>query len=119
MAETEDVICIGAVLWDVIGRSSASMRVGSDVPGRITRIPGGVAMPDHGHRGTELTLVLQGAFKDEEDRFGRGDIEVANEDLHHTPVAEEGDVCICLAATDAPLRFRGILPRIAQPFIGI
>ena len=40
----KDVVCIGSVLWDVIGRASAVMRVGSDVPGRITRIPGGVAM---------------------------------------------------------------------------
>jgi len=39
-----DVICIGSVLWDVIGRAPSKMRVGSDVPGRITRIPGGVAM---------------------------------------------------------------------------
>ncbi|GGE00828.1 Sugar or nucleoside kinase, ribokinase family [Gemmobacter megaterium] len=39
-----DVLCIGSVLWDVIGRSAAVMRVGSDVPGRITRLPGGVAL---------------------------------------------------------------------------
>lgn len=39
-----DILCIGSVLWDIIGRSAASMRVGSDVPGRISRIPGGVAM---------------------------------------------------------------------------
>lgn len=39
-----DVLCIGSVLWDVIGRSPASMRLGSDVPGRITRLPGGVAL---------------------------------------------------------------------------
>jgi len=38
------ILCIGSVLWDIIGRSVASMRVGSDVPGRITRIPGGVTM---------------------------------------------------------------------------
>ncbi|MEL7344215.1 MAG: PfkB family carbohydrate kinase [Pseudomonadota bacterium] len=38
------IICIGSVLWDVIGRASAVMRVGSDVPGRITRLPGGVMM---------------------------------------------------------------------------
>ena len=101
------------------GVKQAVLKTSRDATVRLLAIPGGVAMPDHGHRGTELTLVLQGAFKDEDDRFGRGDIEVANEDLHHTPVAEEGDVCICLAATDAPLRFRGILPRIAQPFIGI
>jgi len=41
---TSQILCIGSVLWDVIGRSSAVMRVGSDVPGRITRLPGGVAM---------------------------------------------------------------------------
>ncbi|NNE87071.1 MAG: kinase [Silicimonas sp.] len=39
-----EILCIGSVLWDVIGRASAVMRVGSDVPGRITRLPGGVAM---------------------------------------------------------------------------
>ncbi|QQA44774.1 PfkB family carbohydrate kinase [Pelagovum pacificum] len=44
MAATPDILCIGAVLWDVIGRSASTMRLGSDVPGRITRIPGGVAM---------------------------------------------------------------------------
>lgn len=41
---TPDILCIGSVLWDVIGRSPSHMRVGSDVPGRINRIPGGVAM---------------------------------------------------------------------------
>ena len=44
MQTARDILCIGSVLWDVIGRSSAVMRAGSDVPGRITRIPGGVAM---------------------------------------------------------------------------
>jgi len=44
MPKTPDILCIGSVLWDVIGRSASTMRVGSDVPGRITRLPGGVAM---------------------------------------------------------------------------
>ncbi len=39
-----NVICIGAVLWDIIGRSSCEMQAGADVPGRITRLPGGVAL---------------------------------------------------------------------------
>jgi putative transcriptional regulator len=76
-------------------------------------------MPAHGHGGMELTLVLKGAYRDEADRFARGDIEVANEDTDHTPVAEAGEDCICLVATDSRLRFKGWLPRIAQPFIGI
>lgn len=44
MNNTPDILCIGSVLWDVIGRSASHMRPGSDVPGRITRLPGGVAM---------------------------------------------------------------------------
>ena len=42
--QTPQILCIGSVLWDVIGRSPAAMRLGSDVPGRITRLPGGVAL---------------------------------------------------------------------------
>lgn len=41
---TPDILCIGSVLWDIIGRAPVHMRAGADVPGRITRLPGGVAM---------------------------------------------------------------------------
>ncbi|AXI42390.1 PfkB family carbohydrate kinase [Sulfitobacter sp. SK011] len=44
MTDTPDILCIGSVLWDVIGRSETAMRQGSDMPGRITRLPGGVAL---------------------------------------------------------------------------
>lgn len=44
MQQTPDILCIGSVLWDIIGRTPAHMAPGADVPGRITRLPGGVAM---------------------------------------------------------------------------
>ncbi len=44
MEKKPDILCIGSVLWDIIGRAPVHMRSGSDVPGRITRLPGGVAM---------------------------------------------------------------------------
>lgn len=44
MSAAPDILCIGSVLWDVIGRSPAHMELGADVPGRIARVPGGVAM---------------------------------------------------------------------------
>lgn len=110
-----------AVKWKPIGMGvkQAILPTSRDATVRLLYIPAGAAVPDHGHNGTELTLVLQGAFADEVDRFGPGDIEIANEDLDHTPVAEAGEDCICLAATDAPLKFRSFLPRIAQPFLRI
>ena len=39
-----DILCIGSALWDIIGRTPVALRLGGDVPGRITRLPGGVAL---------------------------------------------------------------------------
>ncbi|WP_371225609.1 ChrR family anti-sigma-E factor [Roseovarius sp. 2305UL8-3] len=112
---------LDSVKWRSVGMGvkQAILPTSKDATARLLFIPAGSAVPDHGHRGTELTLVLQGAFSDESDHFGPGDIEIANEDMNHTPVADIGADCICLAATDAPLRFKGMLPRLAQPFFRI
>lgn len=65
------LLCIGSVLWDVIGRSPGQMHQGADVPGRITRLPGGVAMniamtlARHGLRPTLLTAIGQDAEGEE------------------------------------------------------
>lgn len=42
--ERPAILCIGSVLWDVIGRAPGAMAPGADVPGRIVRQPGGVAL---------------------------------------------------------------------------
>lgn len=112
---------LSAVRWTRVagGVKQAILPTARDASARLLYIPAGVAVPDHGHKGTELTLVLQGAFSDQNDRFGPGDLEIADETMEHTPVAMEGEACICLAVTDAPLRFRGILPRLAQPWFRI
>lgn len=109
------------VRWQNIGRGvrQALLPMTGEARARLLYIPAGTSVPDHGHKGTEITLVLQGAFRDETDRFGPGDVEIADEKLHHTPVAEDGEDCICLAVTDAPLRFSGLVPRLAQPFLRI
>lgn len=109
------------VKWRSIGMGvkQAILPTSKQASARLLYIPAGTAVPDHGHRGMELTLVLQGAFMDETDRFGPGDIEIADESLNHTPIADIGADCICLAATDAPLRFNKLIPRIAQPFFRI
>lgn len=112
---------LSAVKWRSIGGGvrQAILPTSREASVRLLHIPAGMAVPDHGHRGTELTLVLQGAFRDEGERFARGDVEVADASVDHTPVAEPDEDCICLAATDAPLRFNALLPRLAQPFLRI
>jgi putative transcriptional regulator len=102
-----------------MGVKQAILPTSKEATARLLYIPAGTAIPDHGHHGLELTLVLKGAFQDEGGYFARGDIELASEDLNHTPVADISEDCICLAVTDAPLKFKGLVPRIAQPFLGI
>ncbi|WP_371169441.1 ChrR family anti-sigma-E factor [Aliiroseovarius sp. 2305UL8-7] len=107
--------------WRPVGMGVRQTILSSSDAGtvRLLYIPPGQAVPDHGHNGMEMTLVLQGSFTDETGSFGVGDIEIADEDLDHTPIADQGEACICLAATDAPLRFRAFMPRLLQPFFRI
>ncbi len=86
---------------------------------RLLCIAAGKPVPEHSHGGRELTVVLKGSFHDEVDQFGPGDIEDADGDLVHQPVAGTDEDCICLAITDAPLRFSSRLLRLVQPVLGI
>jgi putative transcriptional regulator len=110
-----------SIRWRPVGMGvkQAILRTSKGATARLLSIPAGAAMPDHGHHGTEMTLVLKGAFQDEDDYFARGDIEIADSDVQHIPVADIHEDCICLAVTDAPLRFSGFLPRIWQKIIRI
>lgn len=112
---------LDAVKWQSLGRGvrQAILPTSKGASVRLLHIPAGQAMPDHGHRGMELTLVLQGAFSDGVGRYNRGDLDMETEKTQHTPVAEVGLPCICLSATDAPLRFTGFIPRILQPLFKI
>jgi putative transcriptional regulator len=89
------------------------------ITARLLRIPAGRPVPTHTHGGLELTLVLSGAFSDATGHFGRGDLQEADETLEHQPHATPGEDCICLAITDAPLRFSSFAARLVQPLLGI
>jgi putative transcriptional regulator len=110
------------VAWRSVGGGvmQAVVARGDDgATARLLYIPGGTEVPDHSHHGLEMTLVLDGAFCDRGQRYGRGDVQIADETVDHTPVAEPGAACICLAVTEGRLKFSGLLPRLAQPFLRI
>lgn len=102
-----------------LGVRQTILHEGDDGSVRLLHIPPEQAVPEHGHGGLELTLVLQGSFHDETGAFGVGDLEVADGEVAHMPVAGSGAPCICLAATDAPLRFKTLLPRLTQRYFRI
>ena len=112
----------GGLHWRGLGRGPSQMiiRTGDRTTTvRLLKVPAGQPVPEHSHGGTEFTLVLDGSFSDEVSTFRRGDVELADGSIMHTPTAHPGKDCICLAVTDAPLRFKSRLLRLLQPIIGI
>ncbi|MBA83895.1 ChrR family anti-sigma-E factor [Thalassobius sp. S69A] len=107
--------------WRMLGGGIRQQILSADAQGslRLLYIPPGRAVPEHGHRGLELTLVLQGGFSDGAGHFDVGDVEYAHEEVDHQPTADLDGPCVVLAATDAPLRFHAMIPRILQPIFRI
>jgi putative transcriptional regulator len=85
---------------------------------RMLRIAPGMKMPRHGHAGIELAIVLDGSYRDEIGLFARGDLADLDQDIRHQPRADEREGCVCLIATERPLRFEGWLLRWIQPALG-
>lgn len=91
------------------------------------RVHSNVALPQHKHRGLELTCVLQGAFHDGSGQYLAGDVsEVGDEDeeaaqfgidREHLVVADPPGDCVCILATTGRLQFRSWLARLLQPFM--
>ncbi|MBL4804090.1 MAG: cupin domain-containing protein [Alphaproteobacteria bacterium] len=77
--------------------------------------PGNVS-PHHHHGGTEITLVLDGAFSDEMGQYRRGDLIVADEECDHTPKACPERGCVCLVVTSGPIKLTGIAS-LLNPFL--
>lgn len=78
----------------------------------------GRRLPAHTHEGSELTLVIDGAFTDTRGRFARGDISVADPSVDHRPVADKGKPCIAFIVTDAPLKLTGPLYQRLTDILG-
>jgi len=85
----------------------------------LLKVAPGRSIPEHAHSGSELTLVLRGAFHDSTGTYRTGDVADLDETVEHTPVADPGAECICLVASETPARYRGLIARLLQPLHGL
>jgi putative transcriptional regulator len=83
---------------------------------RLLKVAAGVQLPEHGHSGSELTLVLEGAFRDVTGHYQRGDVQDADVELEHHPFADPETGCVCIIASEGPARFKGLVGRLLQPW---
>ena len=101
------------------GVSIAKLRDDHDDRLWLLRARPGAVLPRHSHTGSELTLVLQGAYVVGDQMFSVGALEDADEDTLHQPLVTTVGECLCLAATSGPLKFEGWAARLVQRYLGI
>ena len=83
----------------------------------LYHIKAGGSIPKHTHKGTELTLVLDGSFSDEEGHYGQGDFIMRDAEKIHTPTASQDRDCVCIGVLDAPVKFTEWKYRALNPFL--
>ena len=100
------------------GLRAATLDVGdSEHVVALHRLQPGGKVPRHDHRGTEITIVLNGSFSDEYGVYRDGDFIVREPADVHQPLVARNEECICLAAQAAPVRFTQHFWRLLNPLL--
>lgn len=85
----------------------------------LLRLPAGLTTIPHGHMGLEFTTVLKGAFEDDEGRFAAGDFAEMTDDIDHRPSVLPDSECICLIASERPMKVTTLIGRIVHLMTGV
>ena len=74
---------------------------------KLIKMTPGTKVPLHTHNGKEYILVLEGSFCDEYGTYSKGDLQINDSKIKHTPIACKNEGCICLTITEEELVFFG------------
>ena len=74
--------------------------------------PGG-GVPEHTHKGFELTLLLDGSFNDERGEYVKGDFIMLDGTHTHNPISIEG--CLCYTVANDSLHFTQGFNKLLNP----
>ena len=110
---------IGRWYWLAPGVRLSWVHIPEDADANVIllRVKANIKLPEHGHTGVEFTQVLEGSYADGISRYFPGDLLEADSDVEHRPVVgAEGD-CMCLAAIEGQVCFKGWIGRMLQPFM--
>lgn len=108
--------------WAAPGVWMAPVHIDGARPGDKTylmAVKAGMVMPEHTHRGNEVTLLLKGRFSDIYGDYGAGDFLLCTPEVSHSPAMTPEEDCLCLVWQDAPILPKTWLGRLLQPFARI
>jgi putative transcriptional regulator len=109
--------------WRMMGPGMSQVRLWTgpnDERLWLLKARGGTEIPKHDHSGNEMTLVLKGGYKVGEHHYTAGQLELADsETTEHQPIIDQGEDCVCLVVTEAPIKLHSFIGKMIQPFIGL
>jgi putative transcriptional regulator len=101
--------------WNSMGKlTRARMDLDEgEVHTSLLQIEAGGSVPQHTHKGFELTLLLEGTFKDEMGEYVAGDFIMLDGTHEHQPTTEQG--CLCYTVADAAQHFTQGINKLLNP----
>ncbi|MFT4938403.1 MAG: putative transcriptional regulator [Paraglaciecola sp.] len=94
----------------------APVELGELGKGTFIYMEKGGRVPEHTHRGTELTLVIDGQYSDGLEDYDCGDFTLMDGTNKHLPHSEADEGCLVFTIVDKPLHFTSGLARLLNPF---
>jgi len=95
-----------------ISRSRIQLEEG-EVHTSLLHIEPGGGIPEHTHKGFEITVLLDGSFSDDEGEYHKGDFIMLDGRDHHQPVSAEG--CLCYTVANDALHFTQGINKLLNP----
>lgn len=94
--------------------SRARLQLGeNEIHSSLLHIAPGGGVPEHTHKGFELTLLLEGKFEDEHGEYEKGDFIMLDAANKHHPFSKDG--CLCYTVANDALRFTQGLNKLLNP----
>ena len=84
-----------------------TIKISNTESAKLIKMDAGSKVPLHSHNGKEYILVLEGSFSDEYGKYSKGDLQINDSNIKHTPIACKNNGCICLTITEEDLVFFG------------
>jgi len=94
----------------------APVNIGGDNVANFIFMEKGGGVPEHTHRGSEMTLVVNGEFSDGLANYDSGDFMVMDGSHIHTPSTNADEGCLVFSIVDKPLHFTSGWARLINPF---
>lgn len=93
----------------------AQVDIGGGYLAQFIYMEKGGSVPEHTHKGSEMTLVLDGEFADGINVYRNGDFVSLNHNHTHAPVSNADEGCLVFSIIDQPLYFTSGWAKLINP----